>query len=46
MNEYNTNINWYPGHMEKAKKMMLKEYKNIDLVSLFELLLILQKLYL
>ncbi len=30
--EYNTNINWYPGHMEKAKKMMLKEYKNIDLV--------------
>ena len=32
MKEYNTNINWYPGHMEKAKRLMLKEYKNIDLV--------------
>lgn len=27
-----TNINWYPGHMEKAKRLILKEYKNIDLV--------------
>lgn len=27
-----TNINWYPGHMEKAKRLMIKEYKNIDIV--------------
>lgn len=27
-----TNINWYPGHMEKAKRLMRKEYDNIDLV--------------
>ena len=27
-----TNINWYPGHMEKAKRLMIKEYKNIDMV--------------
>lgn len=27
-----TDINWYPGHMEKAKKLMIKEYKNIDMV--------------
>lgn len=26
------NINWYPGHMEKAKRLIQKEYKNIDLV--------------
>lgn len=32
MNENKTNINWYPGHMEKAKRLMIKEYKNIDLV--------------
>ncbi len=32
MNENKTNINWYPGHMEKAKKLMMKEYQNIDLV--------------
>lgn len=25
-------INWYPGHMEKAKRLIIKEYKNIDLV--------------
>ena len=25
-------INWYPGHMEKAKRLMIKEYKNIDVV--------------
>ncbi|MCM1052691.1 MAG: ribosome biogenesis GTPase YlqF [Ruminococcus sp.] len=31
MNDKNT-INWYPGHMEKAKRLMLKEYQNIDLV--------------
>ena len=28
----NTTINWYPGHMEKAKRLMIKEYKNIDMV--------------
>ena len=32
MNENKTNINWYPGHMEKAKRLMMKEYKNIDIV--------------
>ena len=25
-------INWYPGHMEKAKRLMINEYKNIDVV--------------
>lgn len=28
----NSTINWYPGHMEKAKRLMIKEYKNIDIV--------------
>lgn len=27
-----TNINWYPGHMEKAKRLIAKEYQNIDVV--------------
>ena len=27
-----TNINWYPGHMAKAKRLMMKEYKHIDVV--------------
>ena len=27
-----TNINWYPGHMAKAKRLMMKEYKHIDIV--------------
>ncbi len=27
-----TNINWYPGHMAKAKRLMQKEYKHIDVV--------------
>ena len=31
MNDKNT-INWYPGHMEKAKRLMQKESKNIDIV--------------
>ncbi len=31
-NENKTNINWYPGHMEKTRKLILKEYKNIDVV--------------
>lgn len=30
--EQNNTINWYPGHMEKAKRLMMKEYKNIDVV--------------
>lgn len=25
-------INWYPGHMEKAKRLIQKEYENIDIV--------------
>lgn len=25
-------INWYPGHMAKAKRLMMKEYKHIDVV--------------
>ena len=32
MNENKTNINWYPGHMEKTKKLIIKEYANIDIV--------------
>ena len=32
MNENKTNINWYPGHMEKTKRLIIKEYKNIDMV--------------
>lgn len=31
-NRQNSTINWYPGHMEKAKRLMMKEYKNIDVV--------------
>ena len=31
-NRQNTTINWYPGHKEKAKRLMIKEYKNIDMV--------------
>ena len=27
-----TSINWYPGHMAKAKRLMIKEYKHIDIV--------------
>lgn len=27
-----TNINWYPGHMAKAKKLIQDELKNIDIV--------------
>ena len=26
------NINWYPGHMAKAKRLMQKEQKNVDIV--------------
>ena len=28
----NSNINWYPGHMAKAKKMMQENIKLIDVV--------------
>ena len=28
----NTTINWYPGHMTKAKRMMVEDIKLIDLV--------------
>ena len=28
----NNPINWYPGHMAKAKRLMIKEYKHIDVV--------------
>ena len=31
-NENLTNINWYPGHMTKAKRMMQEDIKLIDLV--------------
>lgn len=31
-NKQNTTINWYPGHMEKAKRLIQKEYENIDVV--------------
>ena len=27
-----TNINWYPGHMAKAKRLMLEDMKIIDVV--------------
>lgn len=32
MNENKTNINWYPGHMAKTKKLISEELKNIDIV--------------
>lgn len=32
MDENKTNINWYPGHMTKAKRMMQEDIKLIDLV--------------
>ena len=28
----NNLINWYPGHMAKAKRLMMREYKHIDIV--------------
>ena len=31
-NMANTNLNWYPGHMTKAKRMMQEEIKLVDLV--------------
>ena len=32
MNENKTNINWYPGHMAKTKRLIKEEIKNIDIV--------------
>lgn len=32
MNENKTNINWYPGHMEKARRQMLERLKAVDMV--------------
>ncbi len=32
MNENKTNINWYPGHMAKAKKQIIEDLKLIDIV--------------
>ncbi|MBQ7031426.1 MAG: ribosome biogenesis GTPase YlqF [Bacilli bacterium] len=31
-NENKTNINWYPGHMAKTKRLINDELKNIDIV--------------
>ena len=32
MSENKTNINWYPGHMAKTKRLIQDELKNIDIV--------------
>ena len=32
MNDNKTNINWYPGHMAKTKRLIGEELKNIDVV--------------
>ena len=32
MNENKTNINWYPGHMAKAKRELKENMKLIDVV--------------
>ena len=32
MNENNTNINWYPGHMAKSKKQIQEDLKLVDVV--------------
>ena len=32
MNDNELNINWYPGHMEKSRRLMEERLKNIDLV--------------
>ena len=32
MNENKTNINWYPGHMAKAKRLMKEKLNVIDVV--------------
>ena len=32
MNDKNTNINWYPGHMAKTKRQIIEDLKLIDVV--------------
>lgn len=32
MNENKTNINWFPGHMQKAKRLIKEKYDLIDIV--------------
>ena len=32
MSDNKTNINWYPGHMTKAIRMMQKELKVVDII--------------
>ena len=32
MNENKTNINWYPGHMHKAKRQIREKLNLIDIV--------------
>ena len=32
MSENRNTINWYPGHMEKAKRQMLERLKAVDMV--------------
>ena len=32
MNENKTNINWYPGHMAKTKRLIEEKYDLIDVV--------------
>ena len=32
MSENNTNINWYPGHMAKAKRQMEEQLKLVDII--------------
>ena len=34
MNENKTNINWYPGHMAKTKRLIQEKYNLIDVVLL------------
>src|SRR5574344_715879 len=32
MNETKANINWFPGHMAKTRRMILEKYPEIDIV--------------
>ena len=32
MNENKTNINWYPGHMAKTKRLISEKYNLIDII--------------
>ena len=33
MNENKTNINWYPGHMAKTKRLIKENLSDIDIES-------------